>query len=878
MFVSLFLINFFSIINAITYSNTENYDAYGIRLASTDHFVVLAQNDALRYVVSMAPYGNEYQCSYYYNTSNDFVINIAVGRRQNASQLSFVYLLTNSTDGYYQKIGLYTFSRVNNGNSSNGSCNQLVNINEGTHEVKVWNRPSSEMSTLQVDLYGKYAYGFLSKTIFIYDIYNNFVKDFLWNDIFPSIIVEPHALDIGETNNGISMAIMAGYYQFDIGKTLPAVYLIRLNPPYNMTLIDNYTFLSNNQKYIQQRYTSTYQFDYVMSVSIDDRNQQVLVGIPQLSTTYLFSFSSTRLILINTFNYPARSITWLDNDGIQAGFLLSDVSTHPWAQSRIQIVNISSNDILYAYPNNQQTIEQWSSTPPIFIQLTKTYDYQLVILTTDGTVLLVPSAEAGYYIDTDDINSLRKLPKICPSGTYKSIRGTTPCTICPTKTRSSPPNLSSNSSNIIYPPINCTSCLSDSFCPLGSITDIYQSSIQSISQAYAYPTSSASPSFDDILMQNTFYIETISRRCVLISPFFWALITLLVAFIILIIMGILYCSPAGMKYFHRFRTVFRHSDLIGNGEFWFGGLISFAIILLIIYSFWFAALFLKKYPLETSTDATFVCDTSLRNAQYSSSLQLLTTIKTDQQAPIFDMLDMQDFTMTISFIQTGYTCNDVAAQENVGTYSVSLQYGNCTIQPDNATLTVIYRVPYHQITMQINLTGLYYIGGILICLTGPRITNNSSWYTVQEMNYCQFYFTSDQTIGETTEIYFSLTKVINQTDSLEYNGLSNYSGIWIPTSTHGSLNDRVAYLQEGAYHRYLYTQHTVIINFQETPFYVMNEQEPIARTAEILFHNVLFATTVISIFALAFVIFKLIFMPVVKWILKIKHVYLNIVN
>ncbi len=204
----------------------------------------------------------------------------------------------------------------------------------------------------------------------------------------------------------------------------------------------------------------------------------------------------------------------------------------------------------------------------------------------------------------------------------------------------------------------------DSFCPLASISDINKSSIQSISQAYAYPTSPTSTSFDDILMQNTFSLEVTSRRCLLISPFFWALITLCVAFIILLIMGILYYSPTGIKHFHRLEWVFRHSDLIGNGELWFGGLISFAIIALIIYVCWFATVFVTKYPIETSSDADFACDTSLRNAQFSTALQLLATIKSDEETPIFDMLDMQEFTMTVNFIQTGYTCDQITAQVN----------------------------------------------------------------------------------------------------------------------------------------------------------------------------------------------------------------------
>jgi hypothetical protein len=212
------------------------------------------------------------------------------------------------------------------------------------------------------------------------------------------------------------------------------------------------------------------------------------------------------------------------------------------------------------------------------------------------------------------------------------------------------------------PTTYCTPCSVDSFCPLGSVVELNRSHFRSISQAFAYPNSPATTSFDDILMQNTFSLQSQPRRCLVISPFFWAIITLIIAFVMLLIMGLLYYSPTGVKHYHQLECVFRHSDLIGNGELWFGGLISFAIIVLITYGFWFGAVFAQKYPIETATDADFACDPTLRNAQFSSSLQLLATIKSNAQQPMFDMLDNQTFTLTVTFIQTGYNCNDLATQ------------------------------------------------------------------------------------------------------------------------------------------------------------------------------------------------------------------------
>lgn len=164
--------------------------------------------------------------------------------------------------------------------------------------------------------------------------------------------------------------------------------------------------------------------------------------------------------------------------------------------------------------------------------------------------------------------------------------------------------------------------------------------------------------------------------------------------------------------------------------------------------------------------------------------------------------------------------------------------------------------------------GLYFIGGLYVCLTGPSTRTNDSLYILQEMNYCESFYTSNDTLGQTTKLYFALTKVINRTDSLDYSGSNNYSGIWIPTSTHGSLDDHVMYQQRGDFLRYLSTQQTVIISFSETQFYVSNTQQPIARTGEVIFHNILFTTTILGIFALAFLLFKLTFMPIVQCLIK----------
>lgn len=194
-----------------------------------------------------------------------------------------------------------------------------------------------------------------------------------------------------------------------------------------------------------------------------------------------------------------------------------------------------------------------------------------------------------------------------------------------------------------------------------------------------------------------------------------------------------------------------------------------------------------------------------------------------------------------------------------------MQIENCTNDTENARVIATYNLPTHSINMQVNLTGYYYIGGLVVCLNGPEITSaNSTSYIVQELNYCDSFFGNDQTLSQTTYIELKLTKVINRTEFIDYSGSVNYSAVWTPTSGHGSLDDHVIYDQQGQFQRYLSTQHTVVIQFDETDFYVINRQEPVVRLGEVMFHNVIFTTTIIGLFALVFLIFKLIFMPLFK--------------
>ncbi len=163
------------------------------------------------------------------------------------------------------------------------------------------------------------------------------------------------------------------------------------------------------------------------------------------------------------------------------------------------------------------------------------------------------------------------------------------------------------------------------------------------------------------------------------------------------------------------------------------------------------------------------------------------------------------------------------------------------------------------------LLGNSYVGGIRICIYGPSTIREESHSSIKELATCQLLYNAYQTMPQTSYVNLDFTKSINRTEGLEQDDPATYSGIWIPTLTIKSLNDELAYAQQGTFIRYLSSQQILFIDISETQFYIKNIQEPIARSGEILFHNILFSTVCIELFGLAFLIFKLALLPLLQW-------------
>jgi len=117
-----------------------------------------------------------------------------------------------------------------------------------------------------------------------------------------------------------------------------------------------------------------------------------------------------------------------------------------------------------------------------------------------------------------------------------------------------------------------------------------------------------------------------------------------------------------------------------------------------------------------------------------------------------------------------------------------------------------------------------------------------------------------------------MSQIVNQTNPLDSDGLTIYSAIWFATYT---VQIDQLFVSEDRYSFFTRTQTNLSATISESIYYVKNEQEPIARQTEVIFHNLLFTIVVLELFGLLFLICKLFIVPLVRLLHEHMHRYLQ---
>ncbi len=171
----------------------------------------------------------------------------------------------------------------------------------------------------------------------------------------------------------------------------------------------------------------------------------------------------------------------------------------------------------------------------------------------------------------------------------------------------------------------------------------------------------------------------------------------------------------------------------------------------------FAISYYNQYPSEKVGPSSFACDVTIRNAKFQSNLQALAVPISDEEQPIFTLLNDQNFTFQIDFVNTNFSCMKLSIYEVTDSSTIYLNLSSCS--NTNGTLSAKLFLPQHAITLEVVLNDIQLVGGVRIGLSGPGQEDDS--YSLQELNFIQaFYSPSSQTLGQTATIGMAITKVL----------------------------------------------------------------------------------------------------------------------
>jgi len=293
-----------------------------------------------------------------------------------------------------------------------------------------------------------------------------------------------------------------------------------------------------------------------------------------------------------------------------------------------------------------------------------------------------------------------------------------------------------------------------------------------------------------------------------------------------------------------------------------GGVLSLTIFLIIIFAALFTNSFIKQYPDETSQAPEFSCDQTLRNSQFSSQMQSLGAVVSDSAKTIFNLLQSQQYTLTVTLLNTIVGTN-ITVEETVGTITKQLQ--TVLSAPVNGCLVISSNLTENIATININISGSQAIGGVRIGLSAPAIVDQNS--VANELYFANSYTMTNRTMSQDPYFNIELIQVINETKPLSINNVSQYSGLWIPTFIMDNDQNFYTQTEYDQYHTNLYT--ILTIDITQATYYVYNIEKPIIKTTGVIFKNILFASMCLEIFGFAFLIFKLIIIPFIRLIIRL---------
>ncbi|CAF3773024.1 unnamed protein product [Rotaria magnacalcarata] len=651
-----------SICAAIFNPDTNDYDAYGLKIAANNILLVESHSNAYEFLILLTPYDNvtnDQQCFLSYTDETHYVHSVGVGSHANETNFYAVgQIIGASLDPIDSSVSNNTFIAFYHSPNAE-SCLTISQI-----LIDYMSLTQRDFLVMVVHPTGQFALVLAENVVFKY---NPFVSSRITTNtsFWPDISFTPRAADIdtnftivaGLVSNGASSSIRASVIVYLIDNNLRHIYSNWTYKPSNSSWQSQLTFSGTNGWSVK----------YSMSVDINNFDPtRVLVGVPYLNTVFHFVISGSGTILTlssqidngNSVGF-GKGVAWLASD--QAAILANRytstfslwLSSQIWLYTQLSTIGLTSAPTAII-PNNQQPLPSTINNQLLNI---RPISNSLAVLDVTGTTLLIVSTEPGFYASTDTRFSAESVSthtistkQACLAGTMKNNIGIYPCALCPSGSRSSRGS------------INCTRCNSSTFCPLGAVAEVAQRELETVSQAYAYPTSPDVTSFDDILLT--------------------------------------------------------------EGDIWIGGLVTIALVVLVAQAYNFSTKFVAQYPAEKVGDSNFACDISLRNAVFETVLQSLAIPRSNDESVIYDMLTNQQWTLHVNLLNTEVACSSMSSNQFIDGLLVPINFIACS--ENNSTVKSSFLVPHDVATIQFIINDIKPIGGVKIGMTGPGTENNTS--------------------------------------------------------------------------------------------------------------------------------------------------------
>ena len=189
---------------------------------------------------------------------------------------------------------------------------------------------------------------------------------------------------------------------------------------------------------------------------------------------------------------------------------------------------------------------------------------------------------------------------------------------------------------------------------------------------------------------------------------------------------------------------------------WIGGLISFAIVVLLIFAYTFSARFYLSYPSDMDEkSSSSQCKQIIGNVKYESGLQSLSIPVQEEEQPMFDLLNNQRFNLQLDLINTIASCQSLSIEQIIGSSTVQLT-SQCKYS--NGIVSSFVELPHHKSILKWIINDIALIGAIRITLQGSK--NNEILYRLKELHFSKtFYDHSNRTLAQLMTMNLELTKV-----------------------------------------------------------------------------------------------------------------------